>query len=161
MVRLFYFVLSLFHILSLFGQVNCDSIPQFFVHPEKELPIFDKSAENDIEKLFDFIKTNIVYPITAKEDRIEGLVIVGFKIETTGATSEHKIIQGIREDLNNEALRVAKLIKFDEPAIDYFNKPLAMCYRLPIRFKLSDPNFLLYKQSEKFKPKSKNKTKQR
>jgi len=157
MARVLFFFLSLFSVLSLLGQRNCDSILPFLGHPEKELPIFDKSAENDFGKLLFFINSNIVYPTTAKEEKIEGLVTVGFKIEITGATSEHKIIQGVREDLDNEALRVAKLIKFAKPAMDYNNKPVPTCYRLTFAFYLNDKKILQNNSKQSFKTKRKQK----
>ena len=124
--------------LSLLGQSKCDSILPFS-HPEKELPIFDKSAKYDIGKLHEFIKINLNYPEKAKEDKIEGQVFVQFWVDTNGYTSEHKIIQSVRQDLDNEALRVAKLIKYDVPAKNaYDKKPTGFCVPFPIRFILNE-----------------------
>ena len=105
MVRFFLFILIHFFSLSLVGQGNCDTVPfRHWVAP----PIFDKSAKNSIDKLFEFILVNFKYPETAKADKIEGKVIVEFWIDTDGYTSEHRIIQSVRQDLDGEVLRVAK-----------------------------------------------------
>lgn len=53
----------------------------------------------------------------------------------------HEIIKGIREDLNNEALRVAKLINFDRPAMQR-GKPIKVKYTVPVEFKLEKKTIL-------------------
>ena len=157
MVRFCLFFLMLFIVLPLLSQSNCDAPRVAFSHPEKELPIFDKSSKNDFKKLYEFLMENLIYPETAKADKIEGQVFVQFWIDTCGFTSEHKVIISIRQDLDDEALRVMKLVKFDIPAKTMNgNKPVGTCWQLPITFRLEDPEFLYYKQSEKVKPKSKN-----
>jgi len=60
---------------------------------------------------------------------------ISFWIDTIGVTGNHEIIEGIRKDLNNEALRVAKLINFDRPAIQR-GKPIKVKYTVPVEFKL-------------------------
>ena len=121
-----------------------------------ELPIYDKNfPKNSTQKLNEFIKENIQYPETAKADKVEGAVIVLFWIDTTGSTTEHKIFQSVRQDLDNEALRVAKLIKFDLPAIHNGN-PVGMWYNFPFRFFLdkdSKPNRNNEVKSKKKTPK--------
>jgi len=164
MVRFCLFFLMLFIALPLLGQRNCDASRLPFSHPEKEFPIFDKSAKNDFEKLFYFLAENLKYPESAKADKIEGQVFVQFWIDTLGFTSEHKIIQSVRQDLDDEALRVAKLIKYDVPAKNYYNEPMGMCYQLSFRFFLEDekkPLRNVYRQSDKVKPKSKSRSTQK
>jgi len=84
-----------------------------------------------------FIQGNIIYPKTAKIDSIEGIVIVSFWIDTIGDTHDYQVIKGIREDLNTEALRVAKLIKFEKPAKQR-GQPISVKYTIPVEFKLID-----------------------
>ena len=157
MVKAFlFFLISFVPLPSLLGQFYCDSISDrnWFYHN----PVFDISdSKNDVQNIYNFIVTNLKYPETAKENKVEGTVFVTFWIDTTGNTSQHKISKGIREDLDNEALRVAKLLKFDIPAKNVLGNPIGICFSLPIRFRLSDPEFLLYKQHEKGKEKSKSK----
>jgi len=66
MVRFFLLFLMLITTLSLLGQSKCDSILPFS-HPEKEFPIFDKSAKYDFKSLNDFIKLNLNYPQKANK----------------------------------------------------------------------------------------------
>jgi protein TonB len=85
--------------------------------------------------LTDFIKRQIQYPSIALEDSIEGKVYVAFWVDSVGNTYKHVILKGIRKDINREALRVARLIKFDKPAMQK-GRPVAVRYNLPIEFKL-------------------------
>ncbi len=90
--------------------------------------------KGDLKK---FIQNKIHYPESAKIDSIQGKVFVSFWIDTTGNAIDCKVIRGIRKDLNKEALRVAKLIKFEKPAMQR-GKPVKVKYVIPIEFKLND-----------------------
>jgi len=104
-------------------------------YPE-ELPIYDKNfPKKTFEKLFEVIKKNVEYPETAQTDKVEGTVVVQFWIDITGITTEHRIIQSVRQDFDDEVLRVAKLIIFDVPAKDR-GKPVGMCFQIPVSFSL-------------------------
>jgi protein TonB len=94
------------------------------------MPIFKGRLEKFIEK-------HTQYPMSALKDSIEGRVFISFWVDSLGNTSEHALVLGIREELNQEALRVARLIKFDKPAMQKGN-PVKVKYTLPIDFKLSN-----------------------
>jgi len=90
-----------------------------------------------------FIQQRINYPESAKKDSIRGSVVVAFWVETDLTTSGYEIIKSIREDVSkevredfdNEALRVAKLIPFKNPAFQY-GEPIRYKVTIPINFKL-------------------------
>lgn len=106
-------------------------VEEMFSRPEK-MPI--------MKDLCGLVLDSIEYPQSAIDDTISGVVLVDFNVETNGNTSNHKVIKGVREDLNNEALRVAKLLKFDKPAYTG-GKAVRTVYHLPISF-LLDYDFL-------------------
>ena len=137
MVRAYIIVLMLVgNILFLFSQNRCEDEKIVFRDYE-ELPIFDEeSSSNDTKRLLEFVAKNIKYPDTAKKDSIEGRVVVEFWIEIDGSTSEHRIIRSVREDLDEEALRIARLIKFDRPAMTN-GIPYSTCFNLPVLFALT------------------------
>jgi TonB family protein len=85
--------------------------------------------------ILEFINKNINYPATALRDSLEGNVYVSFYVDTLGYTIEHKIVNAIRNDLDQEALRVTKLIKFEKPAMQN-GKPVKVKYTLSVEFKL-------------------------
>ena len=130
MVRFILFTLMLIVTSPLLGQTNCDSVFLVFGHPQED-------PKPNLIELIKNIATNIIYPETAIQDKIEGRVVVTFWIETDGSTSGHKITKSVREDLDKEALRVVKLIKFDEPAKNG-GQPVGMCYSLPVLFRLNE-----------------------
>lgn len=89
-----------------------------------------------VESLSRFVEEKICYPKTAIKDSLEGIVYILMDVNLDGSTSNHAIIKGIRDDLDNEALRIAKLIKFEKPAMQQ-GLPIKVKYVLPIRFQLS------------------------
>lgn len=86
--------------------------------------------------LIHFIQTNIQYPSSAVRDSVQGRVNVTFMIDPVGNTFNHRILKdGIREDLNQEALRVTRLIKIETPAFQK-DKPVVINYVVPVVFSL-------------------------
>lgn len=67
------------------------------------------------EEMFKFANKNITYPLTALNDSIYGSVMIQVIIEMDGSLSEIKIIKGIREDINEEAIRLIKSMPKWEP----------------------------------------------
>ena len=57
----------------------------------------------------------------------------------------HRVIKGVREDLDVEALRVAKLIKFDKPAMNN-NEPIGVCFQVGILFNYQKRNLVVRTQ---------------
>ena len=79
----------------------------------------------------------VQYTEAARQDSVEGLVIVGFDLASTGVPENVKIIRGLGYGLDEEALRVTKLLRF-KPAEDIENaQPLKMLV-LPVRFQLRE-----------------------
>lgn len=83
-----------------------------------------------------FITDNIHYPISAIKDSVEGTVYVEFYIDTVGGTFNHRVLRGVRNDLDEEALRVTRFIRFDSPAKQR-GKPIIIQYFVPVRFILN------------------------
>ena len=62
--------------------------------------------------LKDFITNNLTYPEKAQKNRIEGNVIVKFKVKSDGNISSPKVISGIGHGCDEEAIRVIKKLKY-------------------------------------------------
>ncbi len=118
--------------LSSHSEMNEDTIQGVeLILVVESFPIF----KGDLLK---FIQSQINYPETAKKDSIEGVVYVSYWVEITGATTNHKVAKGIREDLDEEALRITELLMYEKPAMQG-GEPVRLQYTLPVIFTLSEP----------------------
>lgn len=102
-------------------------------------PVFDGDIEG-------FINKELIYPPQALADSLEGVVYVSLYIDTLGQTFNHSITRGINPELDQEALRVAKLIHFKKPAMQK-EKTIIVPLIVPVRFRLSDIQYLLNRQN--------------
>ncbi len=140
MVKISLFILFTSISGLLYSQTDTlEDISSFMVIDQAPYYKIDKNGINnpnyDVLKLKEFIDSNLCYSELDTTDSIVGSVYISFWIDTTGNTYNHKIIRGVRKDLNNEALRVAKLIKFERPAMQR-GKPIKIRYTVPVEFKL-------------------------
>ncbi|WP_162428514.1 energy transducer TonB [Pontibacter pudoricolor] len=79
--------------------------------------------------MLDFIKKNLRYP---PDENVNGLVVTSFIIDTSGTVTEPKIIKGLSEKTDKEALRVVKLLEFYPSIQD--GKKVPVRFTLPVRF---------------------------
>ncbi|MFR1235937.1 MAG: TonB family protein [Barnesiella sp.] len=85
------------------------------------------------EKLMDFFRKNLTYPVSALRDSVEGMVVIQFIVETDGCLTYKKIVKGIRKDLDDEALRMlAYMPKWESGEQD--GRKVRVRYTLPILF---------------------------
>ena len=82
-----------------------------------------------------FLTTNLKYPRKAIQNDIEGTVMLGFTVDTSGNIVDLKVISSPHEWLSEEALRLMQISPKWEPAIQY-NKPVKGKLRQPIYFRL-------------------------
>ncbi len=87
------------------------------------------------EALFKFFADNIVYPERAKIDSISGTVFIEFIIEKDGKMSNIRVVRGVHPSLDNEAIRVLKLMPAWNPGKQK-GKAVRVKYTLPIKFTL-------------------------
>lgn len=83
-----------------------------------------------------FIANTLKYPKQAFLDGAEGQVSVSFLIDTEGNISDPKIEKGVRKDLDNEAMRVVRLMPKWRPA-QKNNAPVAVRYTMNIAFSIA------------------------
>ena len=87
--------------------------------------------------LINFLNANIVYPPQAAQDKVEGKVVVQFTVKKTGKIDNVKVLRSVRKDLDDEAVRVVKMMPDFIPAKQ--NGEVAdMPYTIPVSFKLFD-----------------------
>jgi TonB family protein len=82
-----------------------------------------------------FLAHNIIYPASARENNIQGRVVISFVIEKDGGVSNAKVVRGPGGGLNEEALRVIMLSKWN-PGMQN-GVPVRCYYSVPISFSLA------------------------
>lgn len=87
--------------------------------------------------LLEFIGENLQYPISAAMKSISGKVYVNVVIDSLGNTKEVKILKGIHNDLDMEAIRVIQLITDWLPAIQN-GEAIESTITIPIRFVIKE-----------------------
>lgn len=97
------------------------------------MPSFPKFPGGDTA-LWHFVQGNIKYPDSARAYDIQGKVLVLFEVQADGSLNKIKVVRSVNKYLDEEALRVVKLLRF-EPAKDT-DKYVPISYGLPINFKL-------------------------
>ena len=87
--------------------------------------------------LINFLNANIVYPPQAAQDKVEGKVVVQFTVKKTGKIDDVKVLRSVRKDLDDEAVRVVKMMPDFIPA-KQDGELTDMPYTIPVSFKLYD-----------------------
>lgn len=63
-----------------------------------------------------FIKENMQYPEDAKEQRIEGVVLLDFRVGKDGSISDIEVLRGVSETIDAEAVRLVSIMPNWNPA---------------------------------------------
>ncbi len=97
----------------------------------EEMPMF---PGGDAE-LLKYIAENTTYPEIAKENNIQGRVIVRFCVTSKGGVSQVSILKGVDPELDKEAIRVVNTLPPFKPG-KQGGKPVPVWYMVPITFTL-------------------------
>lgn len=82
-----------------------------------------------------YLSSNIVYPENAVKNKIEGTVYVSFVVRSDGSISDVKLLRGVNEEINKEALRVVTGMPKWKPGMQK-GKPVDVQFNIPIKFSL-------------------------
>lgn len=104
--------------------------PEPFVVVE-EMPMF---PGGEIE-LLKYIFEHTNYPEVAKENNIQGKVIVRFCVTAKGTVSQISILKGVDPELDKEAMRVVSTLPAFKPG-KQGGKPVPVWYMVPINYTL-------------------------
>ena len=97
----------------------------------EEMPAF---PGGDAE-LLKYISEHTTYPEVAKENNIQGRVIVRFCVTSKGGVSQVSIMKGVDSELDKEAIRVVNTLPPFKPG-KQGGKPVPVWYMVPITFTL-------------------------
>lgn len=70
------------------------------------------------EALAQYIEKNLVYPATAQNRGVEGVVHLSFLVKADGTIGPIKVLRLVDADLEQEAIRLVKSMPGWEPAVD-------------------------------------------
>ena len=87
------------------------------------------------QAMMQFIKDNLKYPQIAKENGIQGRVILQFVVDETGQVTDPKVIRSIDPSLDTEAIRLVLSMPRWMPGMQD-GKAVAVRYTIPVIFKL-------------------------
>ncbi len=94
----------------------------------------DKCAQ---DKMLEFIYKNIKYPAIAKENGVEGMVVISFVVEKDGSITDARVVRDIGGNCGKEALRVVKMMPKWVPGKQR-GRPVRVQFNLPVKFKLQN-----------------------
>lgn len=97
----------------------------------EEMPAFPGGDK----AMMEFIYGNIVYPEIAKENNIQGRVVLRFCVTYKGGVDQVQLIKGVDPALNDEAIRVIKMLPAWKPG-KQGGKPVNVWYSVPVTFQL-------------------------
>lgn len=97
----------------------------------EEMPMFPGGET----ALLAYIAANTQYPEVAKENNIQGKVIVRFCVTSKGGVDKVSILKGVDPELDKEAIRVVQTLPAFKPG-KQGGKPVPVWYMVPINFTL-------------------------
>lgn len=116
--------------LHCYGQVDTTSAEDWIIMLVEDMPVFVKDGET----LPDFLSRKVDYRLISGIDKDE-IVYISCWVDKSGKTLDHAVLRGVRKDLDAEALRVARLVQFDQPAKQQ-GKAVGMKYVIPVKFEV-------------------------
>lgn len=97
----------------------------------EEMPMFP--GGND--ELMKYLSDHTIYPEVAKENNIQGKVIVRFCVTPKGGVDRVEILKPVDPELDKEAIRVVKTLPAFKPG-KQGGKPVPVWFMVPINFTL-------------------------
>ncbi len=99
--------------------------------------INDKAAKKEcaIEKMYAFVYEHLQYPKIAKDNGVEGTIVIRFVVDKDGSIMNPKIVRDVGAQCGKEGLRIVKMMPKWNPGKQR-GMPVKVYYNLPIKFKL-------------------------
>ena len=92
------------------------------------------------QALMKFINNNMKYPPEALKNGIEGKVIIQFVVTNSGKIGKVKVARSVNKELDQEAVRLIKMLPDFSPGRNAMGEPVNVWYTLPVIFKLPNNN---------------------
>jgi TonB family protein len=101
--------------------------------------MIDPSFKGGTNAFYGFLQHNMHYPAVAKENNVQGKVLMTFVVNKNGQLSNLKIVRGIGSGCDEEVIRVMNASPPWIPATQ-FGMPVRVPYTMPISFTLTRDN---------------------
>lgn len=108
----------------------------------EELPFIDVEVKptfggGDANEFAKWFYENVTYPESAKQEGIEGRVVVRFCVEKDGSMSDIEIVKGLSPELDAEVLRVMDSCTEKWTPGMQGGSPVRVTFMFPVVFKLN------------------------
>lgn len=100
----------------------------------EEMPKFNGGGLSEFQR---YVQSNLIYPESAMDNDISGVVLVKFVINKKGELTNLELVRGVHPDLDKEALRVVGSSPKWTPGKQR-GMPASVAYTFPIRFVLQE-----------------------
>jgi len=122
--------------------INLIAVAQDTSRVKTEEPILDFA---DIEPEYpggqaamqQFIQSHVIYPESSREMNEQGTVYVQFVVNLDGSITEVRVLKGVSDSLDAEAIRVIKLMPNWKPGMQA-GKAVRIRYTIPIAFRIDN-----------------------
>jgi len=107
----------------------------------QEQPEVDKMAEfpGGTMAMMSFLAQTIKYPQEAKDNGIQGRVLVTFTVQPDGKVTDAHVENPVNPLLDAEAIRVVSLMPTFSPALKADGTPVSVTTAVPVNFRLAEP----------------------
>ena len=113
------------------AEMNKDAESVRFSLVDKK-PRFNGGDANEFSK---WVNSQLHYPAQAKADGVQGRVTLQFTVGADGVLRDVRVLRGVREDLDSEAVRVISASPKWTPG-EQDGKPVAVTYAYPVIYQL-------------------------
>ena len=96
-------------------------------------PSFNGGGANEFSQ---WVNSQLKYPQTAINDKVQGRIIMSFTVDTDGSVKDVKVLRGIRQDLDEMALKVVTASPKWEPGRNAEGEAVPVTMVFPVIFQL-------------------------
>lgn len=129
-MKRFFSVICFFFMMALPMNAQSESSTKVYYEVD-EMPSFP----GGLNGLMTFLAQNMVYPVTAQENGVQGRVTVSFVVETDGSITDVEVAHSVDPFLDREAMRIVKAMPKWTPG-KKDGKPVRVKYTVPVVFRL-------------------------
>lgn len=129
-MKRFFSVICFFFMMALPMNAQSESSTKVYYEVD-EMPSFP----GGLNGLMTFLAQNMVYPVTAQENGVQGRVTVSFVVETDGFITDVEVARSVDPFLDREAMRIVKAMPKWTPG-KKDGKPVRVKYTVPVVFRL-------------------------